>query len=253
MKAFGLPARLLLVALGAALIAVTQADTLDDARSLLQQGRHDEAIKRLDSHLQISPDDSSARFLKGVALAEAGRRQQAIDAFSALVRDFPELPEPHNNLAVLYAAAGDLEKARTYLLEAIRLHPSYATAHENLGDVYGKMAALSYSKALALDSTNRSARAKQTLAERLDGIGGGARIASSAMAAPAPSAIAGAAPALPAVAPMAPVDAEADLLSTLRSWADAWSSQDVEAYLGHYAQSFAPADGRNKESWTILR
>ncbi len=253
MKVFGLPTSLLLVVLGTALAAVTHADTLDDARSLMRQGRHDEAIDRLDSHLRTSPNDSSARFLKGVALAESGRRQQAIDTFSALVRDFPELPEPHNNLAVLYAAAGDLEKARSYLLEALRIHPSYATAHENLGDVYGKMAALSYSRALALDDANRSARAKYALAEELDGIGGGARTTSSAMTAPEPSVKVAAAPSPPTAAPIPASDTEDEVLATLRSWADAWSSQDVDAYLGHYAQSFVPADGRSRESWTILR
>lgn len=253
MKVIGPPTFLLLVVLGTVPAAVTHADTLDDARSLMRQGRHDEAINRLDGHLRTSPDDSSARFLKGVALAESGRRREAMDTFSALVRDFPELPEPHNNLAVLHAAAGDLEKARSHLLEAIRIHPSYATAHENLGDVYGKMAALSYSKAMALDGANRSAKAKYALAEKLDGAGGGARTASSVMTAPEPAATAAAAPPLPTAASMPSADIEAEVLATLRSWVDAWSSQDVEAYLSHYAPSFVPADGRSRESWTILR
>ena len=252
MKALGLPTSLLLLALGNAIVAVTHADTLDDARSLMREGRHDDAVNRLDSHLRTSPDDSSARFLKGVALAEAGRRQEAIDTFSVLLKDFPDLPEPHNNLAVLYAAAGDLEKARVYLLEAIRIHPNYATAHENLGDVYAKLAALSYSRALALDGANRPARTKHALVEELDGIGDGTRTASSAMTAPSPStAIAPAQPS--AVTPMPSAETGDDVLATLRSWADAWSSQDVDAYLDHYAPSFVAADGRSKESWTILR
>jgi len=253
MKALGLQSSLLLIVLGTAIVAETYADTLDDARSLMREGRYDDAVKSLDSHLGTSPSDSSARFLKGVALAEADRRQEAIDTFSALVKDFPELPEPHNNLAVLYAAAGDLEKARGYLLEAIRIHPSYATAHENLGDVYAKLAALSYSKALALDDANRSVRAKYSLMKELDGVEGGARTASSAMTAPSPSATVAAAPSLPAADTLPSADRGDDVLATLRSWADAWSSQDVDAYLSHYAPSFAPADGRSKESWTILR
>ncbi len=253
MKAFKIPAGLLLVVIGTAFVAVTHADTLEDARSLMRQGRHDDAIRRLDSHLRTSPNDSSARFLKGVALAEAGRSQEAIDTFSALVRDFPELPEPHNNLAVLYAAAGDLEKARFHLLEAVRIHPSYATAHENLGDVYGKMAALSYSKALSFDGENQSVRAKHMLAEELGGIEGGSRTASAAMTAPAPPLTIAAAPSLPTAAQMPSEDIEDKVLVTLRSWADAWSSQDVDAYLGHYSQRFVPAKGRSRESWTILR
>ncbi len=259
MRAFGLSAGLLVLVLSAALAATAHADTLDDARSLMRQGRHSDAIKRLDSHLEKSPNDSSARFLKGVALAESGQRQRAIDIFSALVRDFPQLPEPHNNLAVLHAASGDLEKARSHLLEALRIHPSYATAHENLGDVYGKMAALSYSRAIALDDANRSARTKYALAEELSGADGGTRGASAAMTAkapapmPSPTVATAASPPLPSVEPKASANVEGQVLATLRSWADAWSSQDVDAYLGHYAQSFVPADGRSRESWTILR
>ena len=250
MKAFGLPTGLLLVVLGVSMAAVTQADTLDEARSLIRQGRSDDAIKRLDDHLMTSPDDASARFLKGVALAESGRRREAIDVFSGLAKDFPDLPEPHNNLAVLHAAEGDLNAAQAHLLEAIRIHPNYATAHENLGDVYGKMAALSYSRALSLESANPSARAKHALAQELGGMGNGARTASSAMTATASSAPA---PSPSAKAPAPSADIENDVLATLKSWAEAWSSQDVEAYLDHYAQSFVPADGRSRKSWTILR
>ncbi len=247
MKAFGLANCLLLLVLGVSFPAAIHADVLDDARSLMRQGRHDDAIARLDRHLQSAPNDSTARFLKGVALAESGRQQGAIEIFSALVRDFPDLPEPHNNLAVIYAAGGDLEKARAHLLEAIRLHPSYATAHENLGDVYGKMAALSYSKAHSLDGANRSAKAKHALAEQLAGTRGGISTASApAPAQPTPAPVATA-------ASMPSADIEEEVMATLRSWAEAWSRQDVDGYLGHYAGAFVPADGRSRESWTILR
>jgi tetratricopeptide (TPR) repeat protein len=253
MKVFGFPTGLLLIALGTAIAAELHADTLEDARALMREGRHEDAVKRLDSHLRTSPNDSTARFLNGVALAEAGRRQEAIDTFSALVKDFPGLSEPHNNLAALYAAAGDLEKARDHLMEAIRIHPSYATAHENLGDVYAEMAALSYSEALALDGANQSARAKYALINELGGVGGGTGSASSAMMAPSPSATVAAAPLLPVALPLPASKIGDEVLATLKGWADAWSSQDVDAYLSHYAPSFVPADGRSKESWTILR
>lgn len=255
MRVFGIRTGLLLVVFGTAFTAMSEADTLDDVRSLLRQGRHDAAIQRLDTHLKTSPKDSTARFLKGVALAESGRRQEAIEVFSALVKDSPDLPEPHNNLAVLYAAAGDLEKARAHLLEAIRLHPSYATAHENLGDVYGKMAALSYSKALTLDGANQSARAKHTLAERLTGMEPGDRARTALVTAKAQPA-APAAAVMPSAAAMPsppPADIEKEVLASVRSWADAWSSQNADAYLDHYAAAFVPADSRSKKDWTILR
>jgi tetratricopeptide (TPR) repeat protein len=251
MNARRLATCVLLIALGWAMAAESTADTLEDARALMREGRYDDALDRLDGHLRTSPGDASARFLKGVALAESGRRRQAIDVFSALVKDFPGLPELHNNLAVLYAASGDLDPARTHLLEAIRIHPSYATAHENLGDVYATLAALSYSEALSLDSANQSARVKHTLISGLDGVGSAAGASSSVMT--APSATLAAAPSAPATVPVPTANAGDEVLATLRSWADAWSRQDVDAYLSHYAPSFVPADGRSKQSWTILR
>lgn len=243
----------LLIALGMAIAAESHADTLEDVRALMRERRYDDALDRLDSHLKTSPNDASARFLKGIALAEAGRRREAIDTFSALVTDFPGLPEPHNNLAVLYAAEGDLDKAQAHLLEAIRIHPSYATAHENLGDVYAKLAAHSYSEAISLEGANQSARVKLRLISGLDGVGSEAGAASSSMVARSTSATTAAAPAPPVAAPMPAAMASDDVLATLKSWADAWSRQDVDAYLSYYAPAFMPADGRSKQSWTILR
>ncbi|MDH3316683.1 MAG: tetratricopeptide repeat protein [Gammaproteobacteria bacterium] len=255
MRVFGLRTGLLLGVLASAFAALSHADTLDDARSLLSQGRYDAAIQRLDSHLKTSPNDSKARFLKGVALAEAGRRQEAIDVFSALVNDSPELPEPHNNLAVLYASTGELEKARAHLLEAIRIHPSYATAHENLGDVYAKMAALEYDKAFNLDGANQSARTKHALAEKLTRMepGDGARTALVTAKAQPPAPPATVMPSATAAPSPPPAGFENGVLASVRSWADAWSSQDTDTYLNHYAESFVPADGRSKKEWTILR
>ena len=248
MNLFAMSARLLLV-FASAFVMPAHADVIQDAKSLLSEGRHDAALERIEGHISSNPKDSAARFLKGVALAEAGRRDEGIAVFTALITEFPELPEPHNNLAVLYAAKGDLDQARAYLLEAIRLHPSYATAHENLGDVYGKLAALSYSKALTLDSANHTAREKHALAEKLIGKDTGPRLAAAAAPRPAPSPAATSAAAPAAVS----TALEQEVLETVSRWSRAWSSQDLDSYLSHYAAAFVPADGRSRDNWTILR
>lgn len=54
----------------------------------------------------------------------------------------------------------------------------------------------------------------------------------------------------------APLDAEApaaQILRAVESWAEAWSSQDVERYLSFYAQSFVPPGDATREAWEAER
>jgi adhesin transport system outer membrane protein len=39
----------------------------------------------------------------------------------------------------------------------------------------------------------------------------------------------------------------------VRAWANAWSRQAVDDYLGHYSQDFRPADGSSRAAWEALR
>jgi len=137
---------------------------LRDARGLIAEKKYTEAIAVLDKLTAERPREPQARFLKGVALTDAGKTDEAIVVFQAVLGDYPELPEPHNNLAVLYAKKGEYELARTELEAAIAAAPEYAIAYENLGDVYARLAAVNYEKAIARDPRNKSAPAKLKLA-----------------------------------------------------------------------------------------
>ena len=61
----------------------------------------------------------------------------------------------------------------------------------------------------------------------------------------APAAAPVAVPAAPAVA----VDAQREVESAVRTWAGAWSSKDMNGYLGAYASSFAPPGGQARKAW----
>ncbi|MCU0868075.1 MAG: tetratricopeptide repeat protein [Burkholderiales bacterium] len=148
-------------------VQAAPTDDYQEARKLFAASDWSQALVRVDSFLQRNPRDARARFLRGLVLTELNRQPEAIKVFTALTEEFPELPEPYNNLAVLYAAQGQDDKARRALEMAIRTHPSYATAHENLGDIYAKMAREAYDKALQLDSSNASAKAKLALVREL--------------------------------------------------------------------------------------
>lgn len=251
------------------------ADDYDDAARLLKEGKLAAALKKTDAAIAANPNDARARFLKGLILTEQNDNAAAIKEFTTLTQDYPELPEPYNNLAVLYAAQGEYEKAREALEMAIRTHPSYAVAHENLGDVYAKMASQAYDKALSLDRSNQTAQTKLSLIREL--FSGAAVLApvhtaaaskpqASAAPAPAPKEVTPAP--LPqstsassetksAKAPEKPVtradDQTALILTTVGNWAQAWSSQDVSAYLRYYATGFETPDGMSRADWEKQR
>jgi tetratricopeptide (TPR) repeat protein len=143
------------------------ADTLREARTLIDGKHYDDALAKLDALIAAHPREPQARFMKGLALTDAGRDEQAATTLRALAADYPELPEPHNNLAVLYARKGEYDAARDQLELALRTAPDYAVAHENLGDVYARLAAVHYERAADLDKRNKTAPAKLKLAREV--------------------------------------------------------------------------------------
>jgi tetratricopeptide (TPR) repeat protein len=267
-----------------------QSDEIQDISRLMRQGQHAQALERVNQYLATRPRDAQGRFLKGLILVEQNKVTEAIDVFSKLSQDYPELPEPYNNLAVLYAAQGQYEKARQALEMSIRTHPSYATAHENLGDVYAKLASQAYDKALQLDSSNTAAQTKLSLLrELISATNRPARAAPAKAAEPPKPTVVAAAPkanapesrpvaepksvaptepaksvsapeAKPAAAkaPEKPASAGSpssaeDLIKTVRAWAQAWSSKDVDGYLSFYAQSFKTPNGEPRAEWEKSR
>jgi tetratricopeptide (TPR) repeat protein len=254
--------------------AAARADDLQEAQQLFKAGQTPQALERVNRALAANPREPQARFLKGLIFTEQGKQQEAIDIFAKLTQDYPNLPEPYNNLAVIYASQGQYDKARTALEQSIRTHPSYATAYENLGDVYAKLASQAYGKALQLDSSNAGAQNKLSLVRELVREPAAKPLAAAPAAKepaapaakepPAPAAKEPPAPAakeppaqVAAVAPKAPekpaADASAEVMQTVNSWAQAWSKQDVEAYLGYYAKDFQTPGGEARDAWEKTR
>jgi tetratricopeptide (TPR) repeat protein len=281
------PLAVLLFSLFIAAGAIAQSDELQDASQLLKQGQLDRALERVDAYLKGRPKDARGRFLKGLILAEQNKPAEAIRIFTDLTHEFPELPEPYNNLAVLYASQGQYDKARTALEMAIRTHPSYATAHENLGDIYAKMASQAYDKALSLDKSNAPLQTKLNLIRDLFSSSPTpprtaaiktepARIAAAQqpaskkpeLAKTEPAAKSPAKPEPPAkpaakpepAARPAPAKEPAkaarnpdEVVKTVRHWAQAWSDNDLAAYLGHYAPDFKTPKGESRSDWESQR
>lgn len=258
------------------LLAITipvQADELQDANKLFKQGLHAQALEKVNAFLVTKPKDAQARFLKGLILAEQGNTADAITVFTRLTEDYPELPEPYNNVAVLYAGQGEYEKAKNALEMAIRTNPTYATAHENLGDIYAKMASQAYDRALQLEKSNTNTNtqtklalirelfsknprtvAKPTVTAAIDPASAAAPAASATPAVVSAPVVTQVVPAKPPVTVAAvSADPTAEVLSSTKEWAAAWSAKNSKKYLAFYAKEFKTPDGSSRSAWESQR
>ena len=250
------------------------ADTeLKQAQSLIAQGDLKQALSVTDEFLAKDNKNIEARFIRGLILTKMNDLDKAEQIFLELTKEHPELPEPYNNLAVIYAAKGQYEKAEEALQEAINTHPSYATAHENLGDIYAKMASQAYNQALELDQGNQTAREKLSLIGELFSLPSvtskievAQKETTTEPVQPEPvqpvqeNVVATAPPPEPASLPVPEAQQEEQdaqiretIINTVNKWADAWSRQDVDAYLSYYAEEFTPSGNLSRETWAEQR
>ena len=245
-RMLGLASLLLAAPLWAASPAV------DEAQALIAKGQLEQALAKLDGHLNSAPQDAEARFTKGLVLVRLNRNDDAAKVFGDLTRDYPQLPEPYNNLAVIYAQQGEYDKAREALEAALATHPSYPVAHENLGDIYAALAAAAYNRAASLDPNNASVKAKLALINQLDSLADSGATMTASTAIPAPAAPATPAPKGAPAAPAAKLD-DATASRLVQDWASAWAAKDADKYLSFYAADFAPEGGGSRQSWEAQR
>jgi ketosteroid isomerase-like protein len=270
----------LTISMSAALFAMSaHASDIDEVNQMLKAGKQAQALTKVEQALTAKPRDAQLRFLKGVIQTELGKPQDAIGTFTKLTEEYPELPEPYNNLAVLHASGGQFDKARAALEMAIRTNPSYSTAHENLGDIYANLASQAYSKALQLGGSTTTLQPKLTLIRELFAPGGKginpaaakpvaaatpaptpapavvapatAVVAAAPVSKPAAAAVLAAAPAASpaAAAPAVASNSDKEVEQAVQAWAKAWSSKDMNGYLGAYAKNFATPKNQARSVW----
>ena len=133
-----------------------QADELERAIELADEGRLAEAHQIVLPIVEQQPDHFRARLLQGILWVREERFDDAILVFDALRDRHPERSEPYNNLAVVYVAQGRLDEAHAALLSAIAREPELPTAHENLADLYIRLARRSSLRSRALPDASGS-------------------------------------------------------------------------------------------------
>lgn len=261
------PIKLLLI-IGLLAPSLVVAASIDTARDLLNQGQYDEAALEANRYISEHPGDTQARFVRGLALARSGRSDSAITLFRELSDEYPDLAEPLNNLGVLYAQKGDFLQASDALEKAAKINPEHGPAQENLGDVYVALARDAFEKAAALEQNNSAVRQKRARLQALldaprdevyvdDGqIAPGNTSKTLADSSPSPRAVQSRPQpvATPRSTP-APTNTDADISVTTaaKRWAQAWSDQNVGAYLNAYSADFTPDSGQSRSRWASER
>lgn len=152
---------------------------LNSSRVLIDLGRFDDALDRINSALEIDSTSSTARRLQARVLEHQGDIDGAIDAYEdALVADETDV-WAMNNLGVIYIQQGRAEEALPPLARAVELRSTSPVFQNNLGTALEQTrhfaeASGAYAAAVAADSGY--AKAAVSLArvrDRVDTAGAG--------------------------------------------------------------------------------
>jgi arylsulfatase A-like enzyme/Flp pilus assembly protein TadD len=108
---------------------------LDEGRTLLVQGRFDEAADTLTRALQSDPGNPTILFQRGRALLAAGHADRAGEDFSAVLALNPRNPDALQNLGSVRLAKGDLDGAAALFQRILDAAPDSPKALTSLGIV----------------------------------------------------------------------------------------------------------------------
>jgi len=95
-------------------------------------GRHDEAMEKYRTAIELRPNLATAHFNLGNILLTRGRTREALAHFRAAVRGAPEFHEAWNNLGTALAREGRVGDAAEAFRKAVRVNPWNRNARDNL-------------------------------------------------------------------------------------------------------------------------
>jgi len=104
-----------------------------EIESLLEQGRLDEAKRKIGDALRQDPSSVEAYNLLGIVCISQKDYTGASDALRHALKLNPASPRTRNNLGNLYVAQQQLDRAEKEFREVLRALPSNADANYNLG------------------------------------------------------------------------------------------------------------------------
>lgn len=118
-------------------------DILDQATTLYEQRKYDEALSILNELLTKNPDVYQIKILMGDCHREKGEVDKAIELYTEAVQksqnDEQAKEITAKTLAALgdcYLKKGDIEKAQSYFKQSIETYPDNETLAYNVGEIY---------------------------------------------------------------------------------------------------------------------
>jgi Flp pilus assembly protein TadD len=139
-----------------------QKSLFNSSRVLLEEGKTDEALARIEQAINQDPTSGEGYRLLGRARYQLGQVEPAIEAYQqALVLDQTDV-WAMNNLGLIYIQQGRYEEALPPLARAVELRSGSTTFQNNLGVALERSgqfiaAAQAYEAALSADSGNKKA------------------------------------------------------------------------------------------------
>jgi tetratricopeptide (TPR) repeat protein len=112
--------------------AFAESPALGQARTLIANGKLDQAEKILRGLIRADPASFDARVMLGSALAIQGARSESIEQITEAVKLRPQSAEAYNLLGTTLSRFLETADAKTAFERAILLDPDLAEAHVNL-------------------------------------------------------------------------------------------------------------------------
>jgi aspartate beta-hydroxylase len=128
--------------------------TLEEARSLLRQGRVADAERQFERALETSPNDAQALNVVALAALRTGNLPRARELLQRATAAHPQDALSHHHLGRVCDAIGDLKSGLAAHAQAVKLRPDFhlarlslASALERAGDARGAL--LQFTRALS--------------------------------------------------------------------------------------------------------
>jgi tetratricopeptide (TPR) repeat protein len=145
----------------------------DVGKSLLRQGRPQDALPHLQNAVRIDPRDPTRRLNFASGLAQSGRSQDAVREYETAIQltsDHEIQVRCYESIAILYGMLGDYSKARETYRQALHVDPAQApqieerlsqeAADEDSGQSYMQLG-------LLLEETGKFSEARSAFAQAL--------------------------------------------------------------------------------------
>src|SRR5438105_3638777 len=165
-------------------------------------------------------------------LFKSGHAQQALERVNRALAANPREPQARFLKGLIFTEQGKQQEALDIFAKLTQDYPNLPEPYNNLAVIYAGQG--QYDKA-------RAALVREPTPKP---------VAAAPVAKEPPAQVA-------AVAPKAPekpaADATTEVMQAVNGWAQAWSKQDVDGYLGYYAKDFQTPGGEARDAWEKTR